>query len=75
MLFSELLEATKDIDLEAIHVSLGKKSNSIGTLSCYQDGNDWVMVEIDDRQREYEKRGEEKDIVRKMFGNIKIRRG
>ena len=74
MTFNELLEATKDFDLEAIGVSLGKPANRIETISCFKDGDEWVMLEVDDRQRVFEKRGEEEDIVRKVYGNIKLRR-
>lgn len=37
-------------------------------------GDEWVMLEVDDRQRVFEKRGKEEDIVRKVYGNIKLRR-
>lgn len=74
MTFNELLEATKDFDLETIGVSLGKPANRIETISCFKDGDEWVMLEVDDRQRVFEKRGKEEDIVRKVYGNIKLRR-
>lgn len=74
MKFNELLEATKDFDLEAIGVSLGKLANRIETISCFKDGDEWVMLEVDDRQRVFEKRGKEEDIVKKVYGNIKLRR-
>ena len=32
------------------------------------------MQEVDDRQRIFKKRGKEEDIIRKVFGNIKLRR-
>ena len=51
MTFNELLEATKDFDLEAIGVSLCKPANRIETISCFKDGDEWVMLEVDDRQR------------------------
>ncbi|MCR4568122.1 MAG: hypothetical protein K5769_08715 [Pseudobutyrivibrio sp.] len=73
MTFNELVEITKDIDLKSIGVSLGKPANAIETLSCYQEGDEWIMLEVDDRQRSYEKRGKEEDIVRKVYGNIKLR--
>lgn len=71
--FSELLEVTKDIDLEAIGVSLGKAANRSEMISCFVDGDEWVMQEVDDRQCVFEKRGKEEDIVRKVYGNIKLR--
>ena len=71
--FSELLEVTKDIDLEALGVSLGKAANRSEMISCFVDGDEWVMQEVDDRQCVFEKRGKEEDIVRKVYGNIKLR--
>ena len=71
--FNELLEVTKDIDLEALGVSLGKAANKSEMISCFVDGDEWVMQEVDDRQRVFEKRGKEEDIVRKVYGNIKLR--
>ena len=71
--FNELLEVTKDIDLEALGVSLGKAANRSEMISCFVDGDEWVMQEVDDRQRVFEKRGKEEDIVRKVYGNIKLR--
>lgn len=73
MTFKELIEITKDMDLASLGVSLGKPANRIETISCFQDGNQWVMLEVDDRQRVFEKRGEEEAIVRKVFGIIKLR--
>lgn len=74
MTFKELLEETKDMNLDAMGVSLGKPSNRVETISCFQEGDEWVMQEVDDRQRIFEKRGKEEDIIRKVFGNIKLRR-
>lgn len=71
--FNELLEVTKDIDLEALGVSLGKAANKCDMISCFVDGDEWVMQEVDDRQHVFEKRGKEEDIVRKVYGNIKLR--
>lgn len=74
MTFKELLEETKDMNLDAMGVSLGKPSNRVETISCFREGDEWVMQEVDDRQRVFEKRGKEEDIIRKVFGNIKLRR-
>lgn len=73
MTFNELVEVTKDMDLASLGVSLGKPANRIESLSCYQDGDEWVMQKVDDRQRVYERRGKEEDIVRLVYGNIQIR--
>lgn len=56
MKFNELLEVTKDIDLEAIGVSLGKAANRSEMISCFVDGDEWVMQEVDDRQRVFRKK-------------------
>lgn len=74
MTFKELLEETKNMNLDAMGVLLGKPSNRVETISCFQEGDEWVMQEVDDRQRVFEKRGKEEDIIRKVFGNIKLRR-
>lgn len=50
-----------------------KERKSILRFSCFVDGDEWVMQEVDDRQRVFEKRGKEEDIVRKVYGNIKLR--
>ena len=71
--FNELLEVTKYIDLEALGVSLGKAANKCDMISCFVDGDEWVMQEVDDRQHVFEKRGKKEDIVRKVYGNIKLR--
>ena len=73
MKFNELLEVTKDIDLEALGVSLGKATNRSETISCFKDGDEWIMQEVNDRQHVFEKRGKEEDLVRKVYGNIKLR--
>lgn len=72
MTFKELVEATKDIDLASLGVSLGKPANRIETLSCYQDGEEWVMLEVDDRQGVHETRGKEKEIVGLVYADIKL---
>lgn len=73
MRFSELVEETKDIDLESYGIFLGKPANRNESISCFQDGNEWVLQVVNDRQRVIEKRGKEEDIVRKAFGHIKLR--
>lgn len=70
MTFQELVEATKDIDLDSIGISLGKPANRIETLSCYQDGEEWVILGVDDKQRVHEQRGKEEDIVRLVYWDI-----
>ena len=75
MTLNELVEITKDMDLISMRVSLGKPADCTESLSCYKDGDEWVMIEVDDKQRVYEKRGKEEDIVRKVYGNIKLRKG
>lgn len=73
MTFDELLEETKNLDLESKGIYLGKAANLPETVSCFQDGDQWVIQEINDRQTLFEKRGSEEEIVRKMMGRIKLR--
>jgi peptidyl-prolyl cis-trans isomerase SurA len=67
------LEETKNLDLESKGIYLGKADNLPETVSCFQDGDQWVIQEINDRQTLFEKRGSEEEIVRKMMGRIKLR--
>lgn len=73
MTFEDLKKATEGIDLESENVSLGRPANRAESLSCYQEGGEWVMVEVDDRQHEYTRRGAEEDIMRKMYAQIRLR--
>lgn len=72
MTFNELVEVTKDMDLASMGISLGKPANRIESLSCYKDGDEWIMLQVDDRQRVHETRGKEEDIVRLVYAEIKI---
>lgn len=67
MTFNELIEVTKDMDLASMGISLGNPANRIESLSCYKDGDEWVMLQIDGRQRVHETRGKEEDIVRLIY--------
>ena len=73
MTFNELVEVTKDMDLASLGVSLGKPANRIESLSCYKDGEEWVMLEVDDRQGAHETRGKEEEIVELVYADIKLR--
>ena len=73
MTFEELKKATEGIDLELANISLGGPADHVESLSCYQDGDEWVMAEVDDRQHEYARRGTEEDIMRRMYAQIRIR--
>lgn len=73
MTYKKLLDAVKAYDLNAIGVSLGKPAEKTEAISCFKDGDEWVMQEIDDRGNVHEIRGNEEDIVRKIYGNIKLR--
>jgi len=77
MKFNELLEVTKGIDFPqyGMTISLGKPADCVGSMSCYQDGDEWVIVEVDERQQAYEVRGNEEDIVERMYSRIKILMG
>ena len=52
---------------------MGKPASKPESLSCFKDSEEWIMQEVNDRQRLSEKRRKEKDIVRKIYGSIKIR--
>lgn len=43
-------------------------------ISCFVDGDEWVMQEVDDRQHVFEKRGKEEDVLLERYTeNIKLR--
>lgn len=71
MTYKELLDAVKAYDLNAIGASLGKPAEKAEAISCFKDGDEWVMQEIDDRQNIHTTRGNEGDIVKKVYGNTK----
>ena len=73
MTYQQLLEKTKDIDLEKLRVFLGMRSNLIDSVSLYQDGDEWVERHIDDRQNTFEIRGTEEDVCEFMYVNIRMR--
>jgi hypothetical protein len=72
MTFEELKEATKDIDLEILNVSLGKPSNKVKSISCFHDGTSWIIMEQTEKLETFETRGIEDDIMKKMFGKIEL---
>lgn len=74
MTFEELKAFTKDMDLESLGVSLGKPVKRIDFMSCFQDGDQWVMLGANDSLKVFEKRGTEEEIIGIMFGYIKLRR-
>jgi hypothetical protein len=43
-------------------------------MSCFQDGDQWVMLGANDSLKVFEKRGTEEEIIGIMFGYIKLRR-
>ena len=72
MTYKELLEKTKDIDLESLQVFLGKRSNLIESISLYQDGDEWVERNIDERQNTWEIRGTEEEMCETVYMDITI---
>ncbi|MBO4766923.1 MAG: hypothetical protein J5532_06465 [Lachnospiraceae bacterium] len=70
MTYKELLEKTKDIDLESFRVYLGRRANVTESLSLYRDGDEWVMRIVDERQRDRTTRGSEKTMCDIMYENI-----
>ena len=70
MTYKELLEKTKDIDLESFRVYLGKRANVTESLSLCRDGDEWVMRIVDERQRDRTTRGPEETMCDIMYENI-----
>ncbi len=66
----ELKNRTKNLDLAANKIYIGVPSYEEGSISCFKDGEEWVLLIIDDRQREHVRRGTEEEIVGKMYGEI-----
>ncbi len=73
MTYKELLEKTKDIDLEKLRVFLGMRSNLIDSVSLYREGDEWVERHIDDRQNTLEIRGTEEDMCESAYMYIRLR--
>ena len=73
MTYQQLLEKTKDIDLERLRVFLGKRSNLIDSVSLYRDGDEWVERHIDDRQNTLEIRGTEEDMCESTYMYIRMK--
>lgn len=73
MTYPQLLEKTKNIDLEKLHVFLGKRSNLIDSVSLYRDGDEWVERHIDDRQNTFEIRGTEEDVCESTYMYIRMK--
>ena len=72
MTYKELLEKTKDIDLEKLNVLLGEPSREIGSVSLYRDGDEWVERNIDERQNTWEIRGTEEEMCETVYMDITI---
>ena len=73
MTYQQLLEKTKDIDLEKLRVFLGKRSNLIDSISLYRVGDEWVERHIDDMQHTFEIRGTEEDMCESMYMYIRMK--
>ena len=73
MTYQQLLEKTKDIDLERLCVFLGKRSNLIDSVSLYREGDEWVERHIDDRQNTFEIRGTEEDVCESTYMYIRMK--
>lgn len=72
MTLSELVEFTKDIDLESLGIYLGKQSDMTDTVSCFEKDGQWVIREITERQSVIEEIGSEEEIMSRMKSKIKI---
>ena len=69
----QLLEKTKNIDLERLRVFLGKRSNLIDSISLYREGDEWVERHIDDMQHTFEFRGTEEDVCESTYMYIRMK--
>lgn len=73
MTYYDLLENTKDVDLEKLHVFLEKRSNLVDSISLYRDGDEWVELHIDDMQHTFEFRGTEEDVCESIYMYIRMK--
>ena len=72
MTYKELLEKTKDIDLNKLNVLLGEPSREIESVSLYRDGDEWVERHIDEKQNTLEIRGTEDEMCETVYMDIQI---
>ena len=73
MTYPQLLEKTKGIDLEKLHVFLGNRSNLIDSMSLYREGDEWVERHIDDMQHTFEFHGSEEDACESTYMYIRMK--
>lgn len=73
MTYPQLLEKTKDFDLERLRVFPGKRSNLIDSISLYREGDEWVERHIDDMQHTFEFRGTEEDVCESTYMYIRMK--
>lgn len=77
--FNELVEETKDINLEELGIILGSPAvqpSNVGfkAIGCYKDGNEWVLEEVSKRGKGFVIRGTEEMIVGKAHSHITLRK-
>ncbi len=73
MRYEELIEKMQGIDLHRMGIYLNEKASVEDSISCWKDGDEWVILEVDDRQKEYETRGPEEEIISQLYGTIHFR--
>ena len=67
MKYQELLEKTKDIDLEKMGIYLGENVSKTGSVSCWKENGEWIVRSITDRQEEDIFKGDEETIMFHMY--------
>ena len=70
MKYKELIEKTKDINLENLGVFLGKEVKGLGIMSLWQENNSWYLQQSLDSHRTLLIQGSESDICEQMYQKI-----
>ena len=74
MKIQQLIEATASIELKSLGVHIGERRDEVDSISIYEDDetHEYVLRQIDDRQKVWEQRGTEEDICRKAWALIRL---
>lgn len=70
MSFQDLVNKTKDMDLEKMGIVLGKDSTSLNTICAYKENDEWIYKEYDDRGETIVIRDTEEKICKLLQGAI-----
>lgn len=59
---------TNNIDLKKYNIVIGEKSNVPYTIGCYEEGTEWKLYEVGERQNfSVIKSGDEKEIFTYLY--------